>query len=83
MYHCQHDLILKRFVFFIKILYLCCKYINMIEIIKHSLGFCGEAHPNMVYFLGMPAVFIGFRRTIKICFGCVILGLKTFLKRLY
>lgn len=55
----------------------------MIEIIKHSLGFCGEAHPNMVYFLGMPAVFIGFRRTIKICFGCVILGLKTFLKRLY
>jgi hypothetical protein len=55
----------------------------MIEFIRHSFGLCGEAHPSMLYCLGMPAIFIGFRKTIKFWFWYIILGLKSFLKRLY
>lgn len=54
----------------------------MIEIIRHSLGLCGDAHPSMLYFLGMPLTFVLFWKTIKFWFWYIILGLKNFLKRL-
>lgn len=56
---------------------------NMIEFIKHSFGLCGEAHPNVIYYLGMPAIFLGFWKKIKFWFWYIILGLKSFLERLY
>jgi len=56
---------------------------KMIEFLKHSFGLCGEGHPNFIYYLGMPAIMVGFWKKVKFWFWYIILSLKSFLKRLY
>lgn len=51
----------------------------MVEILKHSLGLCGDGHPSLLY--GLTIVpFIVFLRAIKLK---VTLGLKNCLKQFY
>ena len=55
----------------------------MIEIIKHSLGLCGEGHPSLLCMLGLTPMFLVFKAYLKMWYITIKLGLKriyTFLR---
>jgi hypothetical protein len=51
----------------------------MIEFLKHSLGLCGDGHPNLLYGLATIPFFV-FLQGIKLK---ITLSLKNFLKQFY
>lgn len=59
----------------------------MVEIIKHTFGFCGEGHPSLICMLGIGPIFLAFK-TYILAIGSMIsssikLGLKQACRFLY
>lgn len=38
----------------------------MIEIIKHTFGFCGEGHPSLLCMLGIGPIFLMFKSYVVV-----------------
>ena len=56
---------------------------KMIEIIKHTLGLCGEGHPSLLCMLGLGPMFFMLKTYIKNIFFKVYIFIKFGLKRVY
>jgi hypothetical protein len=55
----------------------------MIEIIRHTFGFCGEGHPSLLCMLGLGPVFLMMRSYISLGFHKITSIIKLYLKRVY
>jgi hypothetical protein len=54
----------------------------MIEILKHTFGFCGESHPSLLSIAGLTSLLYMCRVYIIMYWGIGVSFIKTFLTRL-
>lgn len=54
----------------------------MVEFLKHTFGFCGESHPNLLSIAGLTSLLYMCRIYISMYFGIAISFIKTCLAHL-
>jgi hypothetical protein len=60
--------------------YICIKK-DMVEVVKHLFGFCGEAHPNVIYLFGLTHFVVIVRTYMLATYELTVYNLKIHLQK--